>query len=234
MILNTLKKAVTGIFIACLSLSTMGQPVINQSLKKELDSILTEDQHLRELISSGLLQTRADSLAQAFNIEKDQLISYVIKQTQITDSLNIIRVEQIIKQYGYPGLNLVGPGTNEAAYFVIQHSAKIDTYLPMIKKAAENKQIKFALYAMMLDRSLMYKGKEQVYGTQGKGVRVFNKEKGVTEFKMVIWPIKDVAGVNKRRKKAGFTSTVEDYAKDNLGIDYKILSLADIKELEGK
>jgi hypothetical protein len=229
-----MKKTTLGILTVLLSLSAWGQAKINQSLKKELDSILTEDQHLREIISSGLLQTRADSLAMAFKIEKDQLISYIIRQTQITDSLNIIRVEQIIKQYGYPGLSLVGPGTNEAAYFVIQHSAKIDTYLPLIKNAAESKQIKFALYAMMLDRSLMYKGKEQVYGTQGKGVRVFNKEKGMTEFKMVIWPIKDVAGVNKRRKKAGFTSTVEEYAKDNLGIDYKILSLADIIEMEGK
>ena len=143
-------------------------------------------------------------------------------------------MEQIIKEYGYPGISLVGPETNEAAYYVIQHSTKIDKYLSLIKKAADKKELRFTLYAQMLDRSLMYKGKEQIYGTQGKGLQVLNKETGTKEFKTVIWPIKDVADVNKRRKKAGFKSTVEQYAKQSLGIDYKILTLEDIKKMQSE
>ena len=229
-----MQKLTLGIFILFFSLSTFGQSKINLTLKNELDSILSEDQNLRELISSDLLQTKSDSLASVFKIDKKDLVPYIIKQIPISDSLNLIRVEQIIKEYGYPGISLVGPETNEAAYYVIQHSTKIDKYLSLIKKAADKKELRFTLYAQMLDRSLMYKGKEQIYGTQGKGLQVLNKETGTKEFKTVIWPIKDVADVNKRRKKAGFKSTVEQYAKQSLGIDYKILTLEDIKKMQSE
>jgi hypothetical protein len=229
-----MQKLTIGIFILFISLSTIGQSKINLTLKNELDSILFEDQNLRELISSNLLQTKSDSLASVFKIEKKDLVPYIIKQIPISDSLNLIRVEQIIKEYGYPGISLVGPETNEAAYYVIQHSTKIDKYLPLIKKAADKKELQFTLYAQMLDRSLMYKGKEQIYGTQGKGLQVLNKETGAKEFKTVIWPIKDVAEANKRRKKAGFKLTVEEYAKQSLGIDYKILTLEDIKKMQSQ
>lgn len=227
-----MQKLLTGILIFSIGFSAMGQSKINLALKKELDSIFSEDQSLRELISSELLQTKSDSIASAFHINSTELIPYIISQISVKDSSNLHRVEQIIKQYGYPGLSLVGPKTNEVAFFVIQHSTKIDTYLQLIKKAADNREIVFPLYAMMLDRSLMYRGKEQIYGTQGKGLPVLNKATGNKEFKTVIWPIKDVAGVNKRRKKAGFTSTVEEYAKQNLGIDYKILTLNELKKME--
>ena len=229
-----MQKLTLGIFILFFSLSTFGQSKINLTLKNELDSILSEDQNLRELISSDLLQTKSDSLASVFKIDKKDLVPYIIKQIPISDSLNLIRVEQIIKEYGYPGISLVGPETNEAAYYVIQHSTKIDKYLSLIKKAADKKELRFTLYAQMLDRSLMYKGKEQIYGTQGKGLQVLNKETGTKEFKTVIWPIKDVTDVNKRRKKAGFKSTVEQYAKQSLGIDYKILTLEDIKKMQSE
>ena len=229
-----MQKLTIGIFILFFSLSTIGQSKINLTLKNELDSILFEDQNLRELISSDLLQTKSDSLASVFKIDKKDLVPYIIKQIPISDSLNLIRVEQIIKEYGYPGISLVGPETNEAAYYVIQHSTKIDKYLSLIKKAADKKELRFTLYAQMLDRSLMYKGKEQIYGTQGKGLQVLNKETGAKEFKTVIWPIKDVMEVNKRRKKAGFKSTVEQYAKQSLGINYKILTLEDIKKMQSE
>lgn len=229
-----MQKLAIAIFVLLFSLSVLGQSKINLSLKNELDSLLFKDQNLRDLISSELLQTKGDSLAQVFNIDKAQLIPFIIKQIPVIDSLNLARVEQIIKQFGYPGLSLVGPKTNEAAYYVIQHSTKIDTYLQLIKKTADKKEIEYTLYAMMLDRSLMYKGKEQIYGTQGKGLQILNKETGTKEFKTVIWPIKDVADVNKRRKKAGFKSTVEEYAKQSLGIDYKILTLGDIKKMQSE
>ena len=229
-----MQKLTIGIFILFFSLSALGQTKINLTLKKELDSILFEDQNLRELFSSNLLQTKRDSLASVFKIDKKDLGPYIIKQISISDSLNLIRVEQIIKEYGYPGISLVGPETNEAAYYVIQHSTKIDKYLSLIKKAADKKELRFTLYAQMLDRSLMYKGKEQIYGTQGKGLEVLNKETGAKEFKTVIWPIKDVAEANKRRKKAGFKLTVEEYAKQSLRIDYKILTLEDIKKMQAQ
>ncbi len=229
-----MQKILFSLAIIFLSISINGQSKINQTLKKELDSILIEDQKFRELISSELLQTKADSIAASFKIPINELTNYIVKMIPLTDSLNLERVEQIIKQYGYPGKSLVGKGTNEATYFVIQHSNKIDQYLPLIKKAVDKKELAFTLYAMMLDRSLMYNGKEQIYGTQAKGIHVLNKETGKKEFKYVIWPIENNSSVNQRRKKAGFTSTVEYYAKQNLGIEYTVLTLEDIKKMEGQ
>lgn len=227
-----MQKMTIGIFILLFSLSALGQTKINLTLKKELDSILLEDQNLRDLISSELLQTKSDSLATVFKINKAELIPYIIKQIPISDSLNLVRIEQIIKQFGYPGLSLVGPETNEAAYYVIQHSAKIDKYIPLIKKVADKKELRFALYAKMLDRSLMYKGKEQIYGTQATGFETTNSETGKKEWKKVIWPITEAGTVNIRRKKAGFTNTVEENAKQ-IGINYEKYSLVDINELRG-
>ena len=225
-------KILSALAIIFLTIPTNGQSKINQNLKKELDSIFIEDQKFRELISSDLLQTKADSLAASFKIPTNELTNYIVKMIPVKDSLNLERVEEIIKQYGYPGKSLVGKGTNEAAYFVIQHSNKIDQYLPLIKQAIDKKELAFTLYAMMLDRSLMYNGKEQMYGTQAKGLKVLNTETGKKEFKYVIWPIQNHSAVNQRRKKAGFTSTVEDYAKQNLGIDYKVLTLDEIRKME--
>jgi hypothetical protein len=144
-------------------------------------------------------------------------------QTEV-DSSNVKRVEAIIKQYGYPGRSLVGTPTNEAAFYVIQHSTVIDKYLPLIEQAAVKKELPFHLYAMMKDRSLMYNKKEQIWGTQGRGQSILNKATGKNEFKFFIWPIANPANVNKRRKEAGFEQTVEENAK-RLGIPYKVYTL---------
>ncbi len=228
-----MQKLTIGLFILFFSLSALGQTKINLTLKKELDSILFEDQNLRDLISSELLQTKSDSLATVFKIDKAELIPYIIRQIPISDSSNLVRVEQIIKQFGYPGLSLVGPETNEAAYYVIQHSKKIDKYIPLIKKAAEKKEIEFKLYAMMLDRSLMYREKEQIYGTQGKFIEITNNETQKKERKGIIWPVKDATDVNKKRKEAGFKTTVEENAKQMMGIKYEALTLETVRELQG-
>ena len=223
----------TGLFVMAFSLSSLGQKKINITLKSELDSIYIKDQSLRELISSGLLQTKADSIAESYKIPKSELINYIVKTIPILDSLNLLRIDQIIKQYGYPGKSLVGPETNEAAFYVIQHSKNIDKYLPIIKKATSKNELSFRLYAMMLDRSLMYNGKEQIYGTQGKGFETLNSKTGKKEFTNIIWPIKDAANVNSRRIKAGFKLTIEEYAKQQLGIDYKVLNLDEVKKMQG-
>jgi hypothetical protein len=60
--------------------------------------------------------------------------------------------------------------------------------------------------AKMRDRLLMFQGKKQIYGTQA--ANWVRPEDGT-----VIWPIEDAENVNKRRKEAGFKTTVEEYAK---------------------
>jgi hypothetical protein len=208
------------------------QTTLNTSLKQELDSMLIMDQKYREVLSMDLAAER-DSLASVYGVKKENLTKFLWEQQSLIDSLNVIRVEDIIKKYGYPGASLVGAPTNEAVFYIIQHSKVIDKYLPLIKDAAEKKELPFVLYAMMLDRSLMYQDKEQIYGTQGTGFTAKNPQTGNVEMKWVIWPIKDAANVNERRSAAGFEQTVEENAK-RLGIVYEEFTLEEVKKMRGR
>jgi hypothetical protein len=203
----------------------------NIALKKELDSLYHEDQQWRELISDEIFQTKQDSIAQSLGVPKNKLLVHVLSTMNKTDSLNMLRIDQIIAQHGYPGLSLVGKGTNEAVFFIIQHSNKIDVYLPIIKKAALGGELAFMRYAMMLDRSLMYANKPQIYGTQGKGLSVKDKATGAKKFIQFIWPIQNPAKVNQLRKKAGINTTVEQGATE-MGIAYQVLTMDDVKKMQ--
>lgn len=83
----------------------------------------------------------------------------------------------------------------------------------------------------MLDRQLMYEGKKQLYGTQGRSYGVLDPKTGQLETVSFIWPIKDARGVNERRKKAGFDSTVEANAR-RLNIEYKPITLKEAHAIE--
>ncbi len=85
----------------------------------------------------------------------------------------------------------------------------------------------------MQDRLLMQEGKEQIYGTQGRGFATQGADGRPGPMQMFIWPIKDPKNVNRRRKEAGFTDTVEENAR-RLGIEYKVMTLEEAKALEKK
>ena len=160
-----------------------------KGLKKSLDSVLELDQKYR----AELTMKNWD------------------KQVQI-DQSNIVYIDSVISKYGYPGTSLVGPGTDKAAWYVIQHSERIDDFLPQIEVAAQSGELSYRLYAMMLDRSLMYRGLPQRYGTQGKSFFM-----GTVDEINLIWPIENPENVNERRKDAGFGQTVEEYTEDLFG-----------------
>ncbi|UYZ62705.1 DUF6624 domain-containing protein [Hymenobacter weizhouensis] len=212
--------------------STPTQPTLNLRLKRELDSIEVVDQRYRKLMMGGTtMNSRFDSVARAAGIPPEQVGPYLSRRMSAQDSTNVVRIAQIIDQYGYPGRTLVGTPTNEVALLVIQHSTRIPQYLPLVKHMADKGEVDFYLYARMLDRHLMYQGQEQIYGTQGCGYSVPNPTTGQHDWIKFIWPIKDAAHVNERRKKAGFDSTVEANAQ-RLGIQYKPMTLDEAKRIE--
>ena len=213
-----------------ISFATLAQN-INKQLKKELDSIYVLDQKYRELLSIAQQPKKADSLSKVYNVVKENLSSHLWTLQSDVDESNMTRIEAIVKQYGYPGESLVGSPANEAVFYVIQHSEKIDQYLPLVEKAAQEKQLPFKLFAMMQDRSLMQNEKEQIYGTQASGFSAINKVSKKAEWTMIIWPIADPENVNQRRKEAGFDQTVEENAK-KLGVDYKVLTIDEVNKMK--
>lgn len=210
-------------------LVTNAQTGLHLPLKEELDRMQTLDQKYRAALLANM-RGKGDSLAIVYCVKKEYLDDHLWKLQGEIDSLNTARIEEIINEHGYPGISLVGNPTNEVAFYILQHSKVIDKYLPIIKEAAAKNELRFQLYAMMLDRSLMLQDKEQVYGTQVSGMSVKNNLTGQWENLSFIWPIEDPVNVNKRRKAAGFTETVEESAK-GMGIEYKNYTLKDILRL---
>lgn len=210
------------------------QGIIDENLKKELDGIYKSDQILREYIDSETTDSRKLQILNETGYSRDDFANgNVYKILNTRDSINLIRIEEIIAKYGYPGKTLVGEPTNEAAWIVIQHSKKIADYFPMIQEAGASNEISFTKVAMMHDRLLMQEGKEQLYGTQGAGMYILNPTSGKKEFWSYIWPIQNAESVNELRKEAGFVTAVEEYAK-SMGIVYKRYTLDEIKQLKIK
>lgn len=210
------------VLISLLALPAAAQTKPNPRLKQELDSIYAVDQLYRAMLFDPRLKRNPDSLAAVLGVPKAGLNDAIMRQMMQTDATNLVRVQAILKQYGYPGKSLVGAPTNEAAWYVIQHApALIPQYLPMMKVAAEKGELPFDRYATMLDRQLMFDGKEQLYGTQARNYN------GQSYF---IWPIQNPAQVNQRRKQAGFKTTVEENAA-RLGASYKVLTLEDAAKM---
>lgn len=201
---------------------------INNDLKKELDEILRLDQTYRKLFDNKITPTKKSEILRSLNVEEEEFKKKNWQLVALQDSINIHKIDKIILEYGYPGKTLVGEPTNQAAWYVIQHSNKIGKYLPIIKEAGKKKEIPFRLVAMMEDRYLVNNDKEQIYGTQGSSQLALDKD-GKEIFVDFIWPIKDVKNVNKRRKEAGFSNTVEENAKDLFGKEFK-LRLYTLKE----
>ena len=160
------------------------------ALRKELLERLERDQAIRnEMIQKGV--TNIDA-------------SLAVRMTGI-DSANTARMKEIVKQYGWPGPELVGVDGTEAAFLLVQHAehAFQKEMLPMVEAAYRQKKLQGQDYALLLDRVLVGEGKPQVYGTQTKR---FDQWKG---HEPVFEPIEDEANVDKRRAEVGLPSLAE-------------------------
>ena len=211
------------IFTGLSLFSCSPKAAINTELKKELDMIMFSDQAFRRQYDPKMSEAERRDIADSLNLNYDEMRRNLLVLMNKYDTENSKKIETIIAKHGYPGKSLVGEPTNQAAFLVIQHSDKIPEFLPIIKLAAEKGELPFSLYAMMLDRHLMYKGEEQIYGSQG------DERDGVA----IIWPIKDVVNVNKLRKEAGFPETIEEYSKVLFGEEFifKSYTLKEVEEM---
>jgi uncharacterized membrane protein YphA (DoxX/SURF4 family) len=189
----------------------MGRKVktINFDLKNRIETIYRNDQKYR-LVMDAESPSKRDSIMKAYQIPLDSLGADFFAKQEALDLKNIKLVDQIINEYGYPGKSLVGELNKDKAWSVIMHSNTIEKYIDKIKAAAEKNELTYTKAAEMEDLFLMNNHLEQIYGTQTKYVNE----------KVIVWPIKDVEGVNIIRKDAGFTTTIQEYAKELFGKDY--------------
>lgn len=164
--------------------------VASPELRKELLERVGRDQAIRnELIKSGVMHP--DPKIEA-------------RMTEI-DSANTTRMKEIVKQYGWPGPELVGVDGTEAAFLLVQHAGHEfqKQMLPLVERAYRQKKLQGQDYALLLDRVLVAEGKPQVYGTQAKRFDQWKDKEPVFD------PIEDEANVDKRRAEVGLFSMAE-------------------------
>lgn len=130
---------------------------INFELMEELKEIGVTDQ---------LQRKEMRGVREKYGWDSPQMDSLWALQNA-TDSLNQIRIEEIIEEYGYPGRSLVG-SAGSVGFMVIQHSNQEmqEKYLPLLKAEADKGELRWSSVALMVDRVLLGKGEKQIYGSQ--------------------------------------------------------------------
>jgi hypothetical protein len=113
-----------------------------------------------------------------------------------TDSANTARLQEIIRQWGWPDGSRAGETASEAAFYILQHSP-FDTFrkrmLPVLDTLARVGEVSGQDLALVTDRVLKRQGLPQRYGSQ------FDFKDGAA----ILYPVEDSAGVDARRAALG-------------------------------
>ena len=126
--------------------------VLNQSLRLELLAMAQKDQQLRqELAMDG-------SLYEGYHPRMEE-IHY----------RNALRLQEIIQQFGWPGISIAGKDGAEAAWLVAQHAISYPDFqrrvLDLLRHVAPH-EIEPWQHAYLEDRIRSLEGRPQLYGTQ--------------------------------------------------------------------
>lgn len=154
----------------------------NLELKKTLEGIFERDQYYRLLWSQAVKNNPDDA-------ERNERLA---RQALMTDSLNLVRVGEILLQYGFPRKEQVGDFGNQAVWLVFQH-ADLDyqkRFLPQLEVAVSHGDIAPVFLALLRDRIDVREGRPQRYGTQ-------------IDAKGNLAPLLDASHVNQWRQEVG-------------------------------
>jgi len=179
-----------------------------------LDAIYQDDQRYRQQLRG---------VVEKYGRESEEVKAHW-KIIQHQDSINLIKIENILDEHGWLGADVIGTDGNWTLFLVIQHS-NLETqkkYLPIVQEAVSKGNARAIDFALLQDRVLLESGEMQIYGTQ-LGV---DPKTGIR----YLAPLMDPDNVDKRRAEVGLppmpaTWDVEEY-KRSLPELIEILRLA--------
>jgi hypothetical protein len=180
----------------------------NEALRRELVKMGEDNQkHRQEMMNmmDRLATTDSEKVAKKWK--------QVVERQNEIDSKNRQRLDEIVKEHGWPKMSSFGPEASGVAFLIVQH-ADLEyqkKYFPLIKEAVTKNEALPSDLAMLQDRILKGEGKKQIYGTQ---VRV-NQTTQVME----LYPIEDEENVDARRATVGL-GPLAQYLKKAFDIDY--------------
>lgn len=159
----------------------------NKPLQAKLLAIYEDDQPIRQQYISAQKE---------FGYQSKQVDS-LGKVMMYKDSINLIKVTEILDKYGWVGPDKVGATANQTLFLIIQHSdlKTQQKYLPMLREAVKSKNANGSALALLEDRVALGEGKRQVYGSQIGRDNETNKN--------YVLPLDDPDNVDKRRAEVG-------------------------------
>jgi hypothetical protein len=190
---------------------------LDKALVAILDTIYEDDQGCR---------SQYDEILNKYGMESAEMKA-CLKIGREKDSINQIKVQKILDEHGWLGVDKIGQEGNMALFLVIQHSElKVqEKYLPMMREAVINGNAYPSHLALLEDRVALRQGKRQIYGSQ------VNRDTETGEY--YVMPLEDPDNVDKRREEVqlgklqdyistwGMYWDVEQYKKELPAIEAK-------------
>lgn len=111
------------------------------------------------------------------------------------DSINLIKIQKVVDERRWLGIDIIGNRGNSTLFLVIQHSDLViqEKYLPMIRIAVNKGNTKASSLALLDDRVALRKGNRSICGSQ------VGRNKDTEEY--FVLPLKDAIHAAKREAK---------------------------------
>jgi hypothetical protein len=121
----------------------------------------------------------------------------LLKKMQQADSINFIKVSNIVDTHGWLGSDAIGSEGNVTLFMVVQHATLEgqEKYLPVLREAVKKGRAKPGNLALLEDRVALKKGGKQIYGSQISWNMKTNE--------YYVMPLEDPDNVDKRRASVG-------------------------------
>ncbi len=184
-----------------------GEATPSEAVRRELVKMAEDDQKFREEMMN-LLSRLVSS-----NREKtEKKLKEATAEREAFESRNRQRLDEIVREYGWPKKSAFGAEASGAAFLIVQN-AELEyqkKYFPLIKEAAARNEANSSDMAILEDRIRTRDGKKQIYGTQVRLNRISQV--------MELYPIEDEENVDPRRAAVGLMPLAQ-YLKE-LGVNY--------------
>lgn len=155
-----------------------------------------------------------DAMMEKYGVESKQANKYQ-KLYELNHPINEKKVREILDIYGWPAIEVIGEQGNITICAVIQHSdndIRIK-YLPLMRKAVNDKQLHPRFLVRAEDRIATERGDLQIYGGQMKyypETKTFN-----------VWPVYDPINIDKRRAKIGL-GPITEHLKNRFNFEWNL------------
>ena len=155
-----------------------------------------------------------DSLGRAHGYESEEFQ----KQNEIyhrNHDINERKIREILDSQGWPSRDIIGEQGILTICNVLQHS-EVEIrkkYLPIMRKAVEEKELAPRLLARAEDRLATDRGDLQIYGGQ---MKYYPETKNFN-----VWPVYDPVNIDKRRAKIGL-GPIAEFLKNRFDFEWNL------------